>query len=94
MSVAGDSMGDLLTNMTSDPLFSFGIGMLGAGGPSATPVGFGQALGQGMRAVQGASEQGLQEKLDRAKLTMALMRLHALQNPPPGVSMGLQGTEG
>lgn len=71
---------DRLGTLPSNPLFQMGVGLMAAGGPSAVPVGLGQALMQGMNAMRQSSNQGTQRNLQQIKLQMALARLRAMQN--------------
>lgn len=47
----------LLDTQQSNGLMDFGMGLLSAGGPSRMPVGFGQAMGQGMNQMQVGNQQ-------------------------------------
>lgn len=46
-----------LNNLSTNPMFNMGMGMLQASGPSMQPVGFGQSLASGMQTMQQARHQ-------------------------------------
>lgn len=61
-----------LQGLLSNPVFNIGTGLLAASGPSATPVGFGQALASGI-------QYGTQRQAEQMKLQMARDEMDAAQ---------------
>src|SRR3990167_8257167 len=51
-----------------NPFLNLGIGLLAAGGPSATPLSRGQRIAQGFQFAQGSGSAFLQNRLARERL--------------------------
>jgi len=66
------NFGNHLQGLLSNPMFNIGTGLLAASGPSATPVGFGQALASGI-------QYGTQRQAEQMKLQMARDEMDAAQ---------------
>lgn len=78
---------DWFSNPANQGLLNLSAGLLQAGGPSPTPVSFGQALGQGMqqglRGFQGAQQAQMQQQLfDMKKAEMARQALLPVGHGP------------
>lgn len=64
------SLADLssaLTGLQSNPLFDMGVGIMAASGPSPVPVGFGQAMGNGMSYANALQMKQAQTDMMRAQ---------------------------
>lgn len=57
-----------LNNLSTNPMFNMGMGMLQASGPSMQPVGFGQSLASGMQTMQQAKHQQQAQALYQAEM--------------------------
>ena len=59
-------------SLYDNPILGIAMGLLQAGGPSPTPVGFGQALGAGLQSGAQFQSQGIQRALQQLQLKQAL----------------------
>jgi hypothetical protein len=79
---------DWFSNPANQGLLNLSAGLLQAGGPSRTPVGFGQALGQGMQqgaqGIQQAQQAQLQQQMLQAKMAEMQRQATAPINVSPG----------
>lgn len=82
-----------------NPMLALGIGLLQAGGPSRQPVGFGQALANGMQMMQQTQQQGFENQmreLQANKLRQDMQtqneRMQALRNAPSELGLNLTPT--
>jgi hypothetical protein len=79
---------EYLMNPATQGMLNLSAGLLQAGGPSRTPVSFGQALGQGVQqgvqGVQNAQQTQLQQQLMQAKMAELQRQANAPLNISPG----------
>jgi hypothetical protein len=79
---------EYLMNPATQGMLNLSAGLLQAGGPSRTPVSFGQALGQGVQqgvqGVQNAQQTQLQQQLMQAKMAELQRQANAPLNVSPG----------
>jgi hypothetical protein len=79
---------EYLMNPATQGMLNLSAGLLQAGGPSRTPVGFGQALGQGLmqgnQGIQQAQQTALQQQLLQAKMAELQRQGNAPINVSPG----------
>lgn len=79
---------DWFSDPANQGLLNLSAGLLQSGGPSPTPVGFGQALGQGMqqgmRGLQGAQQQQMQQQMFDMKKAEMARQANAPINMGPG----------
>ncbi|HEX7129134.1 MAG TPA: hypothetical protein VF217_03580 [Rhodanobacteraceae bacterium] len=67
-------------NLSANPMFNMGMGMMAASGPSPYPVSGGQALAQGMQYAQQAQERALQLKAMQQKMAQQQAQQKAMQD--------------